>query len=65
MAQRRTSRDPMLQTVFEGFAEPALTDGRLCPAPEPLIAGQGLADIPAAMKLLRRGLSARKVVVRL
>lgn len=22
MAQRRTSRDPMLQTVFEGFAEP-------------------------------------------
>ncbi|MBY0366526.1 MAG: hypothetical protein IIA03_03575 [Proteobacteria bacterium] len=55
----------MLQTVFEGFAEPALADGRLCPAPEPLIAGQGLADIPAAMKLLRRGLSARKVVVRL
>ncbi len=56
---------PLAQAIFGEFAEAALADGRLRTAPQPLIAGARLEDIPDAMKTLRLGVSARKVVVQL
>lgn len=56
---------PLGRRIFAEFAESALADGRLIPAPEPLIAGQGLDDLPAAIETLRQGVSARKVVIEL
>lgn len=57
--------DPLGAATFGTFAEAALRDGRLQLVPEPLIAGSRLEDIPEAMETLRRGVSARKVVVQL
>ena len=51
--------------IYETFLPQALAEGRYRAAPEPLIAGHGLARIPAAIALHRRGVSARKVVVSL
>jgi len=42
-----------------------VASGRLVPAPEPPLAGQCLEAIPQALSLLRRGVSASKVVVSL
>lgn len=57
--------DALCAQIFVDFLEPALAAGRFKPAPEPLVAGRSLQDIPEAMALLRRGVSARKVVVAL
>jgi hypothetical protein len=43
----------------------ALARGVLAPAPEPLVGGHDLRDIPAAMEVLRKGVSPRKVVTTL
>ena len=51
--------------IFNDFLGPALASGRLVPAPEPLVAGHSLEALPEALALLRRGVSARKVVVSL
>jgi NADPH:quinone reductase-like Zn-dependent oxidoreductase len=53
------------KTIFNDFLGPALASGRLVPAPKPLVAGHSLQAIPAALALLRRGVSASKVVVSL
>ncbi|WP_458070625.1 zinc-binding alcohol dehydrogenase family protein [Rhodanobacter sp. BL-MT-08] len=53
------------KTIFQDFLGPALASGRIVPAPAPLVAGHSLEAIPQAMALLRRGVSARKVVVSL
>ncbi|WP_374587022.1 zinc-binding alcohol dehydrogenase family protein [Ideonella dechloratans] len=55
--------DPLGKRIFTEFAEAALADGRLVPAPEPWIQGLGLEDIPAAIEALRHGISARKIVI--
>ncbi len=57
--------DPWGSRLFQDFLEPALASGSFQPAPQALVAGHGLEAIPAAMELLRRGVSARKVVVAL
>jgi NADPH:quinone reductase-like Zn-dependent oxidoreductase len=51
--------------IFQDFLGPALASGRLVPSPEPLVAGNSLEAIPEAIALLRKGVSARKVVVSL
>jgi len=51
--------------IFGDFLGPALASGRFTASPEPLIAGHGLTAITGAMALLRRGVSAQKVVVSL
>lgn len=51
--------------IFRDFLGPALSSGRIVPAPPPRVAGHGLEALPEAMALLRRGVSARKVVVSL
>ena len=53
------------KTIFNDFLGPALASGRLVPAPTPLVAGHSLEAIPQALALLRRGVSASKVVVSL
>jgi NADPH:quinone reductase-like Zn-dependent oxidoreductase len=51
--------------IFEDFLPSALAEGRYRTAPEALLAGQGLDQIPAAIERHRQGVSARKVVVSL
>jgi NADPH-dependent curcumin reductase CurA len=53
------------KTIFQDFLGPALASGRVVAAPQPLVAGHSLEAIPQALALLRRGVSARKVVVSL
>ena len=58
-------KGPLGREIFVDFLGPALAEGRFKATPEPLVAGHAIGDIPAAMALLRRGVSARKVVVSL
>ena len=51
--------------IYRDFLPAALADGSYRPAPEPLVIGTGLEHISAALDTQRRGVSARKVVVRL
>lgn len=51
---------PML---WERFLPGALADGSFVPSPEPLVVGRGLASIQTGFDVLRRGVSAQKVVV--
>lgn len=50
------------KTIFNDFLGPALASGRLVPAPQPLLAGRSLEALPDALALLRRGISASKIV---
>lgn len=49
--------------IYGTFLPAALADGRYTAAPAPLIEGQGLETIPAALGRLRQGVSAQKIVV--
>jgi NADPH:quinone reductase-like Zn-dependent oxidoreductase len=49
--------------IYRDFLPQALAEGRYIAAPEPLVVGKGLDRLEAAMETLRRGVSARKVVV--
>lgn len=51
--------------IYANFLSAALADGRYRAAPPPLVTGDGLASIPAALERLRLGVSAQKVVVTL
>jgi NADPH:quinone reductase-like Zn-dependent oxidoreductase len=51
--------------IYETFLPSALAEGRFVAAPDPLVVGQGLAAIPAALERQRQGVSARKLVVTL
>lgn len=53
------------RTIFNDFLGPALASGRFVPAPKPLVAGRSLEALPEALDILRRGVSASKVVVSL
>jgi len=53
------------EKIFNDFLSSALASRRFVPAPEPLVAGHCLDEIPQALALLRRGVSAQKVVVSL
>ncbi|KAG4441873.1 hypothetical protein IFR05_002674 [Cadophora sp. M221] len=51
------------KAVFEDFLPKALKSGTYVTAPEPIIAGRGLESIQVGVDLLRKGVSAKKVVV--
>lgn len=53
------------KAIYEDFLPMALEASSYVPLPEPLVAGQGLENLQAAVDLQRGGISARKVVVRL
>ena len=60
-----TPVDSVVGPVVYGFLSDGLADGRYRAAPPPLVIGDGLASIPAALDRLRLGVSAQKVVVTL
>lgn len=51
------------KAIYEDFLPNALKQGAFVPAPEPLIAGEGLDSVQVAVDLQRKGISAQKVVV--
>ena len=51
--------------VYADFLPQALANGSFVAAPDPEVAGIGLASVQAALEIQRRGVSARKVVVSL
>lgn len=51
--------------IYRDFLPAALSDGRYAAVPTPTVAGHKLDDIQHALDLLRRGVSAAKVVVTL
>lgn len=51
------------KAIFEDYLPKALSNGTFVTAPEPLIAGKGLESLQIGVDLLRKGVSARKVVV--
>ena len=53
------------KAVYEDFLPKALKAGTFVPAPEPLIAGNGLESVQAAVELQQKGVSAAKIVVTL
>ena len=53
------------RAVWEEYLPKALEKGSFVPAPEPLVAGHGLESVQVGVDLLRKGVSARKVVVTL
>ena len=58
-------KDALGPFIFSEFLGPALASGQVVPAPAPLVVGNSLHDIPEAMAILRRGVSAQKVVISL
>ncbi|OKL60417.1 hypothetical protein UA08_03979 [Talaromyces atroroseus] len=53
------------KAIFEDFLPEALAEGRFIPSPEPLVIGQGLENIQSGYDQLKKGVSAKKVVVTL
>ncbi|KAF2473738.1 putative quinone oxidoreductase [Lindgomyces ingoldianus] len=53
------------KAVYEDFLPSALEQQKFIPAPEPQIVGLGLDSVQEAMDLLRKGVSAKKLVVTL
>ncbi len=56
-------QSPVGPAIFRDFLPQALREGRFRPAPEPVIAGSRLQDLPGALRTLRAGVSAAKLVV--
>ncbi|KUL90952.1 hypothetical protein ZTR_00827 [Talaromyces verruculosus] len=53
------------KAVYEDFLPQALERGSFVPAPEPQVVGKGLEHVQEAMDLITRGVSLKKLVVRL
>jgi hypothetical protein len=49
--------------IYNEFLPQALEQGKFRPAPQPEAAGHGLEDIPKAMEMQAKGVSAKKLVV--
>lgn len=51
--------------IYQDFLPTALAEQRYKAAPAPQVVGNGLEQLPVAVELHRKGVSARKLVVRL
>jgi NADPH:quinone reductase-like Zn-dependent oxidoreductase len=49
--------------IYKDFLPSALAEDRFVPAPEPMIVGTGLEHVQEAMRINKKGVSAKKVVV--
>lgn len=56
---------PVGDAVYVDFLPKALANGKFKAAPEPVVVGEGLEAIQAALGVQKKGVSARKVVVKL
>lgn len=54
-----------LVAEFHAWLGKALQNGTVVPKPDPLIAGHGLEAIQGALDVLKKGVSAAKVIVTL
>jgi NADPH:quinone reductase-like Zn-dependent oxidoreductase len=59
------AHSPVGEAVYVKYLPDALASGKFRAAPEPLVAGEGLEAIQGALDLLKKGVSAKKVVVSL
>jgi NADPH:quinone reductase-like Zn-dependent oxidoreductase len=59
------AHNPVGKAIYVDFLPKALETGAFVPAPEPLIAGQGIESIETAFGIQQKGVSAKKVVVTL
>lgn len=55
--------DELGPAIYEAFLPPALASGAFRPAPQPHVIGRGLDRIPDGLTTIRRGVSARKIVI--
>ncbi|KAJ5528074.1 oxidoreductase [Penicillium frequentans] len=53
------------KAIFEDYLPRALEDGKFLAAPEPIVVGNGLESIQAALDYYKAGVSAKKVIVSL
>jgi len=53
------------KVIYNDFLPTALEDGKFITAPDPYVVGKGLEHVQAAIDLLRKGVSAKKIVVSL
>lgn len=53
------------RVIYEEFLPKALAEGRYIAAPEAHIVGTGLESIQSALDIQKKGVSAKKVVVKL
>jgi hypothetical protein len=53
------------EMIYEDFLPKALEDGSYIAAPEPQVVGKGLENIQVAFDVLKKGVSAKKIVVTL
>lgn len=53
------------KAIYADFLPGALAKGFFVPGPEPLVAGHGLEELQKAQDILKKGVSAKKVVVSL
>lgn len=56
---------PLSKVIFEDFVPKALADGKMVPAPSPLVMGHGLESIQAGLEKMMEGVSAQKIVLTL
>jgi NADPH:quinone reductase-like Zn-dependent oxidoreductase len=54
-----------LRQIFEEYLPRALAEGQFVPRPKPEVVGRGLDKIQDALGVLRKGVSAKKIVVQL
>lgn len=60
------AQDPhkhVAKAIWNEFVPKALENGRLKTKPNPEVVGKGLQDIQHAVDVLKRGVSAKKIVV--
>ena len=53
------------RAIYQDFLPVALQRGEFVAAPDPLIVGKGLEYVQAGLDMMRKGVSAKKVVVSL
>lgn len=63
--QDETIRNGIGKAVWQDYLSAALANGTLVPEPEPYVVGKGLDKIQEAIDVLKKGVSAKKVVVTL
>jgi len=58
-------RDSKIYGIVHTWMANALEVGTLLPKPDPMVVGEGLESIQLGINIVRKGVSATKVVIRL
>ena len=60
-----TQEQAVGKMIYQGLLPKALQTGRIKPAPKPEVVGSGIESIQKGVDLLKKGVSGKKVVVKL